>query len=338
MDDSGSYTRRSSTTSDGFPGSPLGYLSDRQSYSPASMLLSRENLRLQELEAENAALANKNHALAIQAETWRYNHIFTSFTYTTDIYIDRLAHDRLVEQIPALMEPSGNAIFAREVLPVTLDPNDYTEVTYWTKELWDAVRNAESGVSNKVLGAGRGRGRAADGINVALLYVQQSDGTVIDGHRVKAIKGHAYSIWHQYRSKNVHPKSWGVCGLELKRQFNTEMLREYPELGLCANQWKLHEFATQLYPTWYGSYGNPLPEFAIKAEDKDLENLTEHKGTNNLQKRRAASDEARVLSKKQKVSRPLSQRKKYESENGAEQTSAVHMYVHLSTIHSFANK
>jgi hypothetical protein len=87
-------------------------------------------------------------------------------------------------------------------------------------------------------------------------YIEGEDGNVIDGYRASEIRKFARSIWMQLANNSKAPKTWGKTDLESAKHYRQEMVRRFPELRLCAFDWKADQVATDNYPNWASTYLN----------------------------------------------------------------------------------
>ena len=95
-------------------------------------------------------------------------------------------------------------------------------------------------------------------------YVEGEDGTVIDSFRAKEIRKFARSIWMQLANNRKAPKTWEKADLESATYYRQEMVQRFPELRLCAFDWKADQVATDNYSNWAA---NNLETTRIKDED-----------------------------------------------------------------------
>ncbi|KAJ6555547.1 hypothetical protein B0H10DRAFT_1967703 [Mycena sp. CBHHK59/15] len=120
-----------------------------------------------------------------------------------------------------------------------------------------------------------GASRAAQGINVAMLYVTDAQGDVIDGYRATEIQGLATRLFGQMVHSGIAPATWKQGTLDLHWNFSDETHKHYPEMALCLNDWKVQHMATKMYSGWYRGSSNSQ---AIKVEGSD-DHITQAKRT-----------------------------------------------------------
>ncbi|KAG9310202.1 hypothetical protein JVU11DRAFT_9843 [Chiua virens] len=53
----------------------------------------------------------------------------------------------------------------------------------------------------------------------------------------------------------------------MKQEFYTEILKGWPDLGLCANNWKINYMATARYPSWAQSHITKNVKKRVKSEE-----------------------------------------------------------------------
>ena len=96
----------------------------------------------------------------------------------------------------------------------------------------------------------RGKHRAAQGINVAMKYIEHEDGTVIDGFRAAEIRRYARSLWVQMALDDKLPATWSDADTTSLATYNESMAQRFKELRFCAADWKANLVATDNYPSW----------------------------------------------------------------------------------------
>lgn len=138
------------------------------------------------------------------------------------------------------------------VSPIPLNRSDYPHIKFWFKQDWidgDKKRNDTTKLTRPLSTRNRG-GKGAAGENVSMRYIENHDGTIIDGFRASEMRRFARSIWIHLANRGKAPKSWGKADVETAQHYRQEMVRRYPELRLCAFDWKADQIATDNYPNW----------------------------------------------------------------------------------------
>jgi hypothetical protein len=134
-----------------------------------------------------------------------------------------------------------------------LSRENYPNIRFWMKRQWneysdDKVTDIHAGSHT------RGRGRAAQGINVTMCYVELEDGTVINGDRAGEIRKFARCIWVSFSKKGTPPSKWGQADFEMRKTYCREMGHRFPELTYCELDWKADQIAIDNYPSWYVNF------------------------------------------------------------------------------------
>lgn len=153
----------------------------------------------------------------------------------------------------------------------TLRREDYPNVRFWTRHEWNSAAQddilqvdlpedseafpelEEEGTDSKEpvpAPACRGKHRASQGINVTMKYIEYEDGSVVDGFRAAEIRRYARSIWVQMALEEKLPRTWSDADAKSLTAYNESMIQRFPELGLCAADWKANMVATDNYPSW----------------------------------------------------------------------------------------
>jgi hypothetical protein len=125
------------------------------------------------------------------------------------------------------------------------------EKMFWKRLCW-ASYNKNGGISGLATAKGkRGRTRAAEGINVKMLYVVNKDGEPIDGHQASEMRAYARFIWNDLSNSAKAPQKW-VTGtsLTIVDSFRRQMQFRFPELRLCEGGWKVNQIGIDYYSSW----------------------------------------------------------------------------------------
>lgn len=186
-----------------------------------------------------------------------------------------MAYNMLLTHIPAAMRTHQTAL-RRE---------DYPHVRFWTRQDWNTasqeqileveqpddlevfpdldIEGDESKEPSPSPGpaCARGKHRSSQGINVAMKYVELEDGSVIDGYRAAEIRRYARSLWVQMALDNKLPKAWGNADAASLVTYCESMALRFPELCLCASDWKANLVAIDNYPSWRHNW--------LKRQNKD---------------------------------------------------------------------
>jgi hypothetical protein len=136
--------------------------------------------------------------------------------------------------------------------PIEAKESDHPQVEYWNKWDWISSKKSHKGTSDiNAEKPSRGGKRASQGINVAMRYVQDENGVIIDGHRATHIRTIAAGIWGALADAGGAPLTWGKGSLAMKESYNKEMQQRFPELALCASDWKAEQIAIDNYPSFH---------------------------------------------------------------------------------------
>ncbi|KAJ6606746.1 hypothetical protein B0H10DRAFT_2439970 [Mycena sp. CBHHK59/15] len=202
---------------------------------------------------------------------------------TTENRTLKNAYNSLVRAVPALLQapagplPNTNTLPISTTLPalgfVPLQPaipaakqSDYPLAGFWFRHDWKTHEDLKKGESNTDERKPRGSSRAAQGINVTMLYVTDAQGNVIDGFRATSIRQLAIKLFNRLADRGLAPASWNRGGIDLQRSFSAEICEKFPEMGLCADDWKVQYMATKMYSSWHTGYFSSNNR-VIKSED-----------------------------------------------------------------------
>jgi hypothetical protein len=144
---------------------------------------------------------------------------------------------------------------------------DYPNVRFWTRREWmDRSGQESDSIDNS---GQRGKARASQGINVAMRYVEDRNGTVVNGHRATEMRRHARLIWVHMANNGGVPPSWGKADVKLSQTYCHEMRQRFPDLALCDLDWKADQIATDNYPSWFKNWSESSQKALVKHEQED---------------------------------------------------------------------
>ena len=150
----------------------------------------------------------------------------------------------------------------------TYSRSDYPHIHYWTKEEWIEVEAKRKDSFDPGARPGpRGGTRCAQGENVAMTYIEHSDGTAINGRLAAKIRRYARSIWMDFYPRDMAPDKWGDVRRKPLDEFTREMEKKFPVLRYCEDHWKVNYVATKNYPQWYKSYHQKM--LVLKGKKKE---------------------------------------------------------------------
>ncbi|EGO23036.1 hypothetical protein SERLADRAFT_439795 [Serpula lacrymans var. lacrymans S7.9] len=85
-------------------------------------------------------------------------------------------------------------------------------------------------------------------------YVEDSDGTIINGHKATEIQKIAHSIWVELANMGKAPKTWMGAGREVLDYYRSKLYQKVPQLRYCELDWKANQIAIDNYPSWYSNH------------------------------------------------------------------------------------
>lgn len=103
----------------------------------------------------------------------------------------------------------------------------------------------------------RGKGRASQGLNVKMCYIQHENSSIIDGWRAMDIRRYTRSIFVGFALEGKVFHSW-VEGADAASctSYYGDMVARFLELGLCELDWKSEQIASEIYSQWRGHWMN----------------------------------------------------------------------------------
>lgn len=193
----------------------------------------------------------------------------------------RKAYSNLLVALPGLVEVK-QMTSTSTTRPQTLQRADYTNVKYWEKGEWLAE---EKRTTEAALPGTRGGARAAQGINVSLLFVENTDGTPVSGARASSMREQAKTIFKDLHERNKAPQTWSKLSEDKKERYAQRMEEIFPELRLCQAHWKAHHIARNVYPSWikHRTKKDSVKSEGPEESDGSLKRGAEAEGGNGLE-------------------------------------------------------
>jgi hypothetical protein len=98
-----------------------------------------------------------------------------------------------------------------------------------------------------------------------LRFLEQEDGLLIPPSRLDNMRAYLLAAFSEIKTlmPELLGNGWLKCDTELHRACYAEMRHVYPELTLCANNWKVRSLLIEWYGNWH------RPRLAIKEEEMD---------------------------------------------------------------------
>ncbi|KAJ6549877.1 hypothetical protein B0H19DRAFT_1159945 [Mycena capillaripes] len=131
---------------------------------------------------------------------------------------------------------------------------DYPDVPFWHEHEYTAHLNENKGESTTDEPKLRGSRRAAQGMNVAMRYVSDRSGAIINGYRATKIMNRFTKLFNEMGLSGTAPAAWTKGSIELQKVFRADICQNYPEMELCADDWKVQYLAKKMYPGWSKTY------------------------------------------------------------------------------------
>lgn len=91
---------------------------------------------------------------------------------------------------------------------------DYPDVRFWTRRDWMDRSEQDNDIMDN--SGRRGKARASQGINVAMRYVENESGSIVNGYRATEMRRHARLIWVHMANNGGVPLSWGKADVDRK--------------------------------------------------------------------------------------------------------------------------
>jgi hypothetical protein len=142
--------------------------------------------------------------------------------------------------------------------------SDFPDINFWTKGEWLDFKNKGRDSSARGSKASPWGGtRCAQGTNVAMQYLKDTNGEPIDGQTATDIWEFTRKIWVEFYDEGIAPTKWNEAKSKVKDQYTCEMEIRWPVVGYCENHWKAQRITTDNYPQWYKNYSKKRPDVTI---------------------------------------------------------------------------
>jgi hypothetical protein len=147
---------------------------------------------------------------------------------------------------------------------------DYPRVRYWSTKDWKED-SSDAMIVNE-LPATKGKSRVTKGINVTGRFVEEADGTIVNGHQISDMRYLATQVFNQLLKHNAAPPKFKSIQCDAFQFFLYEMYTNFPMLRLCEGHWKAIRLGSSTYSGWYRNHVSDPEGKAIKAEETTREN------------------------------------------------------------------
>jgi hypothetical protein len=231
---------------------------------------------MQKLEKENCLLRVENEAIKYV--------VFRLLAEFTMPY--RSAYHELVIAVPSLIAATSNPFglpvaaasgagpgpspFGQlKTPPAPLLKSDYPFVKFWHRNDFTSLTKSD-GVSNTGGPNPHGGALASQGVNISGKYIEDAHGKVVDGYRVAAIGKFAQGLWFWLLEHGRAPLTWRRASSDVVQLYCDKMGRQFPELRLCADNWKAQQIATNNYPSWIKNHSKVKIEEAVEVKSTTL--------------------------------------------------------------------
>ncbi|KAJ7279616.1 hypothetical protein C8J57DRAFT_1712596 [Mycena rebaudengoi] len=223
--------------------------------------------RIQALERHCDSLVQENMVLTVENRTLNsaYTLLVTKVGPAVPGPVYAMSPDVSQPGLRAITE-APEQVLAIPVVMVPAKRSDFPKVLYWFMHEWTAHKDEAKGESSTASAGPRGSKRASQGINVTMLYVTDVDGVAIDGYRCTAIRNFALKLFLEMAANGLAPTSWQKGTLSTARAFSAAICQSYPEMGYCADDWKVQHMATNMYSSWYNGRKCKNASVTIKSE------------------------------------------------------------------------
>ncbi|KAG2131897.1 hypothetical protein BD769DRAFT_1722069 [Suillus cothurnatus] len=193
-----------------------------------------------------------------------------------------------------------------------LDRKDYPSIKSWTKKEWQKqYPKATSSVPGTSGSSSQGSGRMAQGVNVACTYIQDEKGVPVSAECAKTIRNFMLSCFRELDTQGLTPNSIGQASLQVLHWLIHTLRKHYPELHLCADNWKAMKLMIDNYSQWFNYHVKKKTGKRVKVENEEtLPDLSDDILPPVAEKRAGDSDEeleAEHMKKRARIDQPITE-------------------------------
>ena len=116
------------------------------------------------------------------------------------------------------------------------------------------------------LPASKGKTCVTKGINVTARYIEEVDGTVVNGHQVSDMRSLTSQVFQQLLKHNAAPAKFKSITREGFQFYLYHMYSNFRFLRFCEGHWKVIRLGSTTYSGWFRNHVSDPEERAIKAE------------------------------------------------------------------------
>ena len=145
-----------------------------------------------------------------------------------------------------------------------LNQHQFPKVQYWVKQAWTDPIKQETSMSKINKNSTKAGKKTVPGNNVMMWYIEDHQGVTIDWYCAREMQKFAHSIWISLAKSGRALKTWGEADVKTAQQYQHKICFHFPELLLCAYDWKFDQISTDNYPNW--ALHN-LDHHSVKQED-----------------------------------------------------------------------
>ncbi|SJL17288.1 uncharacterized protein ARMOST_20835 [Armillaria ostoyae] len=148
----------------------------------------------------------------------------------------------------------------------TEDIQESKMIEFWYLNEWKLSQSFERAIS-------KNNDETDQTGNVGMRYVEDKDGVPVSKAYTSVIQQQAYAIWTDWAKQGDAPPNWGSVSAAGKHKFKKVMLKEFPELRLCAFNWKLDKLATLYYPSWIQSKCETIQCYKNEVSKREMSSI-----------------------------------------------------------------
>ncbi|KIY42934.1 hypothetical protein FISHEDRAFT_78995 [Fistulina hepatica ATCC 64428] len=223
------------------------------------------DMRIAQLEQERLSLLRQN--LEVNAKLEGMTHAYTrllehvgrgaavigAHTIPSSVQTSATASDHgATSTIGGVHPDSSRPLHPLSKLPLLppLQHLDYPNVKYWFVADWRRRPKDGAMKLTSTSKSVRGNLRALNDENLHHRFLEYEDGTVVGGRRLLSMLQDSRGLFEMIFDAGLSPKTWKSAREDVQDFYFTSMGRSFPELRLCADNWKANKLATVVYSKW----------------------------------------------------------------------------------------
>ncbi|KAJ7435415.1 hypothetical protein FB451DRAFT_1190970 [Mycena latifolia] len=115
---------------------------------------------------------------------------------------------------------------------------DFAQIRYWNRSDFADADSDLAEITEKKNGRDK------------LAFLEHENGTVFSKSEIKAVGKAVYEVFQTLLDDGLAPKTWSQASSRATNILRTDLFAKFPDIRLCANNWKADTLASEKYAQW----------------------------------------------------------------------------------------